>query len=64
MGLQAKLLPLSFLSMFRFDFPPQRNVLSRCVSLLMFLSQADKLVTFVYKLNGEEVKVDKAAYPK
>ena len=50
--------------MFRFDFPPQRNVLSRCVSLLMFLSQADKLVTFVYKLNGEDVKVDKAAYPK
>ena len=63
MGLQAKSLPPSFLSMFRFDFPPQRNVLSRCVSL-MFLSQADKLVTFVYKLNGEEVKVDKAAYPK
>jgi len=26
--------------------------------------QADKLVTFVYKLNGDEVKVDKSNYPK
>jgi hypothetical protein len=27
-------------------------------------SQADKLVTFVYKLNGDEVKVEKSHYPK
>jgi hypothetical protein len=62
MGLQAKLLPLSFLSMFRFELHATTQWLFSF--RFMFLLQADKLVTFVYKLNGDEVKVDKSAYPK
>jgi hypothetical protein len=56
---QAKSLPHLFLSMFRQDLLFTAFLLSFIPTL-----QADKLVTFVYKLNGDEVKVDKSHYPK